>query len=493
MSLALLLAWLLPLAAGVAMYAAMNPRRDAGWIAAMLGYGCVFGMLLAGAAVALFARADTAHALRHAAPWLGVFALGLSILAWWRARGLPRRAAREHLQTIDKWKIALVAAAVTSLAWRGWIALREILLRPTFPWDAWDAWAVKSKTWFLLGHYVPFVSMRDWLLHLATAEYTGPAWSYPAALGWMQVWFASAAGGWIEPLVNLPWFGLWLGLLLAHYGQWRALGLKAMPALAFVYLLGSLPLLTAHVALAGYADLWIAALFGMAVLAWLRWLEQGDRNQLALALVCALSLPLLKLEGAVWLLLFLGVVGAGLLPRRGRRYIMAAILVLLVLGMAVDKLVLPLFGLGWVNIGLHEIDVPVIGKLAIAWHGAALAGLLRSLYVQSNWNLLWWLAPAIVLWRWRELREHRSLRLLGSLLLAGIGFLLFLFLFTDAARWAESYTAINRLIMHIVPAVVTLLALCCRNLDFGSLFKPVRMLTTVGDTAPASAAPPDPA
>src|SRR5450432_932001 len=383
MSLALLLAWLLPLATGAGAYAALNPRRESGWGAATLGYGSVFGLLLAAAATALFARTDTAHALQHAGPWLAVLAVMVSFLGWWRGRGLPRRAALEHLQILDKWKITFVTAAIVSLAWRSWIALREILLRPTFPWDAWDAWAVKSKTWFLLGHYVPFVSMPDWLLHQATAQYTGTAWSYPATLGWMQIWFASAAGSWIEPLVNLPWFGLWVGLLLAHYGQWRALGVKPVLALVFVYLLGSLPLLTTHVALAGYADLWLATLFGLAVLAWLRWLEQGDRNQLVLALICAASLPLLKLEGAVWLLLFASVVGFGLLPQGGRRFIIAAVLALLVLSMAIGKLVLPLFGLGWVNIGLHEIDVPVIGKLAIAWHGAALDGLLRSLFAQS--------------------------------------------------------------------------------------------------------------
>ena len=493
MSLVLLLAWLLPLTAGVATYAALNPRREAGWIAATLGYGSVFGMLLAAAATALFARADTTHALLHAAPWLGLLTVVASILGWWRGRGLPGRTVPAHVQIVDKWKSIFVVAAVTSLAWRGWIGLREILLRPTFPWDAWDAWAVKSKTWFLLGHYLPFVSMRDWLLHLPTADYTGPAWSYPATLGWMQIWFASAAGGWIEPLVNLPWFVLWVGMLLAHYGQWRALGLGRMPALVFVYLLGSLPLLTVHMALAGYADLWIATLFGLAVLAWLRWLEQRDRAQLALALLCAVSLPLLKLEGAVWLLLFAGVAGFGLLPPRGRRYVIAVALALLVLGLVIGKLVLPLLGLGWVNIGLHEVDVPVIGKLAVAWHGAALDGVLRSLFAQSNWNLLWWLAPAILIWRRRELRDNRSLQLLGSLLFAGIGFLLFLFLFTDAARWAESYTAINRLIMHIVPALVTLLAMLCRKVDFASLFKPARMSTIAGDTAPASDPPPDPA
>ena len=483
MTFALLLAWLLPLAAGSAVWLALSPARGPGWIAATLGYGIVFGLLLAAGATALFAHADTAHALLHAAPWLAVFAGAAGIVAWRRARGLPRRNGMAHSQIINKWKIALLAAAIVSLAWRSWIALREILLRPTFPWDAWDAWAVKSKTWFLLGHYAPFVSMHDWLLHPTTPDYTGPAWSYPAALGWIQVWFASAAGGWIEPLINLPWFALWLGLLLGHYGQWRALGLSRMRAMAFVYFLGSLPLLITHVALAGYADLWLASVFGFGVLAWLRWVERRERAQLAIAAICALLLPLLKLEGAVWLLLLAGVAGFGLLPWRGRRYIAAAVLAVMVLGIAIGKLALPLFGLGWVDIGMHSIDVPVIGKLAVAWHGAAFNGILYSLFAQPNWHLLWWLAPVIVIWRWRELRTNHSLRLFGSLLLAGIGFLLFLFLFTDAARWAESYTAINRLVMHIVPAVVTLLALLCRNADFSP---PVR------DTAPTPGPLPDP-
>jgi hypothetical protein len=484
MTLALVLAWLLPLTAGTAVWLALNPLRGRGWVAAALGHGIVFGLLLAAGATALFARADTANALAHTAPWLALFAVAAGFIAWRRGRMQLHAPLPDPEQEVDKWKSAFLALAFASLVWRSWIALREILLRPTFPWDAWDAWAVKSKVWFLLGHYEPFVPMRDWLQHPATADYTGPAWSYPATLGWIQVWFASAAGGWIEPLLNLPWFALWSGLLLGHYGQWRALGFSRMRALAFVYFLGSLPLVIVHVALAGYADLWVATVFGFAVLAWLRWVRRRERSQLAIAAICALLLPLLKLEGAVWLLLFTCVAVFAVLPQRWRRYVVAAVLAVVVLGVAIGKLSLPLFGLGWVNIGVHAIDVPVIGKLAIAWHGAAFDGVLYALFAQPNWHLLWWLAPMIVLWRWRELRAHASLRLLGSLLLAGFGFLLFLFLFTDAARWAESFTAINRLVMHLTPAVVTLLAMLCRD---------VELYPAVPDTVPESARPPDPA
>jgi hypothetical protein len=251
-------------------------------------------------------------------------------------------------------------------------------------------------------------------------------------------------------------------LLFAHYGQWRALGLTRVHAVAFVYILGSLPLLAVHVALAGYADLWIASLLGLAVLSWLRWIEQGNRGQLLIAAACALCLPLVKLEGVIWLLLFAAVVAYGAMPKQRRRVVAGATVFLLLVMVAVGRLVLPLYGLGWVNVGTSSIDVPVLGRLPIGWHPAAGAGLLSSLFAQSNWHLLWWLTPVFVVWRWKDLRAHEGSRWLGLLLLAGSAFLAFLFLCTDAARWAESYTAVNRLLMHIVPATVTLWALLYR-------------------------------
>ncbi len=477
MSLALLFAWLLPIAAGVAVYGAFDVTRAAGYRAAALGYGIVLGLLFAGAASDLFARADTSHAIGHA--WLPLLTLAVvaGVIAWRRWRAQTPAPAAASSKKMEKWKITLFCVALASLTVRGVIAWREILLRPTFPWDAWDAWAVKSKAWFLLGHYAPFVSMGQWASNAPVESYSGPAWSYPSALAWVQVWFASAAGGWIEPLVNLPWLALWVGMLLAHYGQWRALGLTRMRAMALMYFLGSLPLVTVHVALAGYADLWIAAIFGFAVLAWARWLEQRDGNQLALACLCVAMLPWIKLEGAVWLLLFAGVAGYCSLPRHWRRYVVGVIAAIALVGAAIGHLKIPLFGLGWVSVSLHSIEVPVIGTLAIAFHPGALAGTVAGLFAQPSWHLLWYLVPLILIWRWRQFRAIRAARAVGALLVASLVFLAFLFLFTDAAQWAESYTAINRLVMHIVPALFTLLALLLRDAD---------LRPALFDTAPVS-------
>lgn len=457
----LLVAWLLPLVVGVALWLAIVPRRDSGWIAAALGYGGVFGMLLAAAAARAFARADTTHAWTHGAVPLAVLGVLGAVLAWRRLH--DRRVAKTaKVENANKWVIALLASALASLAFRGWLMLREIWLRPTFPWDAWDAWAVKSKTWFLLGHYAPFVSMREWLAHPAQELFTGVAWTYPATLAWMQVWFASAAGGWIEPQVNLPWLALWIGILLGHYGQWRALGLNRTRAIIALYALGSLPLLDVHVALAGYADLWLATLLGFAALAWLRWRRERDIGQLTIAVVCVVLLPAIKLEGAVWLLLCAAVAIYDVLPRQWRRGLLGAIVAVLALLVFVRHISLPVPTLGWVEITHERIIVPALGEYGLQFHGDALLSVLNALFVQPNWHLLWWLAPGIALWRWRVLRADEHLRHLGAFVLIAFGFLLFLFVCTDASRWAESYTAVNRLILQLVPATVTVLALLCR-------------------------------
>jgi hypothetical protein len=458
-------AWILCLAAGIAAWLALNPRRPPGWGAAALGYGTVLGMLAAAAASALAARTDTVHALLRAGPLLLLVAAAGSFV--WHRRVRP--TVVYECANGKKWITVLLCVAIASLAWRGWTALREILLRPTYPWDAWDAWEVKSKTWVLLGHYAPFVPIEEWLHQPTRESYTSIAWGYPSMLAWMQVWFGGAAGGWIEPLVNLPWFALWVGLLLAHYGQWRALGIARNPALAGTYVLGSLPLLDVHVALAGYADLWVATLLGLAVLAWLRWMRDGDRAQLLLAVVCALLLPLLKLEGAVWLSLFAVTVIYSLLPSHWRRRACVTTACLLLAIAVLRGFKLPVPGLGWVGIGRDYLAVPILGQLHVAWHAAAFAGLLNSLFVQPNWHLLWWLAPVVVVWRWGALRANACTRQLGAFLLAGLAFLVFLFVFTDAASWAESYTAVNRLLMHIVPALVTLLMLLLRDVDWQPL------------------------
>ena len=242
-----------------------------------------------------------------------------------------------------------------------------------------------------------------------------------------------------------------------------------------------------HAALAGYADLWVAAAFGLSVLSWMRWLHYRERSQLCLALVFALALPTLKMEGWVWTICLLAAIGFSALPLRWRRWIAISGLVLLVV-------LFPLGGLRFMSLhaGILNADgsiaVPAIGPLALLldlhWQSGALAGAAETLFAQPNWHLLWWLTPAILVWRWRELMAHDWLRLPALLLGICGALLLVLFFFTDASAWAQSYTAINRLVLQLVPAWMTVLALLLQGVYWPRI---------ESDTVPARGLRSDPA
>ena len=457
MSLSYVLAWLLPWVTGSGICLALNRgRREPGDLIAAVGLGFLLGIFIAALLCSLLAESNTAAAFSRCAPWLA--AIGL--LAW-TAVFVFRNTAQPPSLLANAggvgWRVFWCLLLGAILMRLGVIA-SEAMLRPTFPWDAWSAWAVKPKAWFLLGHHVPYAPMQEWLAKPAADLRTSAIWDYPELLAWVQIWFASAAGAWNEPLINTVWTGVLAAIGLASYGQWRALGIRPGLAMLLVYGLLSLPLLDAHAALAGYADLWIAAAFGMAILCWLRWLAQRNIGQLLLAIMFALSLPMIKLEGSVWLLLLVIVMLLGLLSRRWRWMVLSLLVAVIAIGIAIGGFRLPIFGLGWINIAWGKVTIPALGELDLYWRPVGTA-MLSGLLTLPNWHLLWYLAPAVVALRWRILTTDRSARSLAALLVGCSLFLFILFFFTDASAWAENYTSANRLVLHIVPAMFSLMAL----------------------------------
>ncbi|MGA9341564.1 MAG: hypothetical protein WBV61_04455 [Rhodanobacteraceae bacterium] len=465
------LAWLLPAFSGSGIWLALSrgPRERSDWLVA-LGAGWIVGLFLAGSLARWTGESDTQHAFAHAAIWLG--AIGL--LAWmivirlrFRSTGVGsglalREFSLGSLRKLPPWMTLVCLALLALIVVRLWSVGSEALLRPAFPWDAWSAWSIKPKTWFLLGHAVPYVSMSEWLKQPDLATHSLASWDYPELLAWVELWFASAAGAWNEPLIDIAWCGVLAALLLAAYGQWRAIGMEPWRALALTYALASLPLVDAHVALAGYADLWLAATFGLAVLAWSRWLARREAGQWLLAIALALWLPAIKLEGAVWLLAFAMMVGFERVPLRWRWRLVMALAVAALVALFVGDLVLPLPGLGLVQVTWEGIRVPAIGSLDFSWHPVG-RSMIASLFTLPNWHLLWYLIPVLVIWRWRRIREDPPACMLGALLALCALLLLVLFFFTNAAAWAADYTSANRLILQIVPVAFAFAGLLLRN------------------------------
>ena len=457
-----LAAWLLPVILGAAVCRLADGAHWPGRIAADIGGGWLAGLVLAAIACAIGARADVPHALARVLPWLGAFAVLAWVAAAVRAHRMPRARPTAIAFPSSRGLHLLWWLLAAAIVLRLLLLADEASLRPVFPWDAWSAWAIKPKTWMLLGHAEPYVSMADWLAQPHAPLRTAAAWNYPELLAWIEIWFASGAGGWDESLVNLAWCGALAAFALALYGHARRFGLHPCAAMGFCYALVSLPLVDAHVALAGYADLWIGVAAGMASLAWARWLVLRERAQWLLALGWALCLPAIKLEGSLWLLAFAFVMLLERLARTGRRAVAAAV-VIAILGLLLSGgIPLPVFGLGVVRVGWNAVAIPGFGSFDLAWHDVG-GSVVASLFQLPNWHLLWYVFPLLLALRWRAWRGDAPTRMFGLLVLLQWLLLFFLFFLTAAAAWAADFTSANRLILQIVPTAFVFAILLVRR------------------------------
>ena len=458
-----LLAWLLPLFSGCGLWWLANgSRRFRGDVAASVGAGWLIGVFLAAFCARWRAEADTLHAVREAAPWL----IGVGVVAWmgaaWRLRGrasIPPIAAQES--PARHWRVfwwLLLALVLLRLGLLG----MEVAMRPIFPWDAWSAWAVKPKAWILLGRADAYVPMSEWLAQPWAPTRTMLAWKYPELLAWVEVWFASGAGGWNEPQINFAWLGALTALALAMYGYTRGLGLPAWQAMALTYALVSLPLLDAHVALAGYADLWIAATLGIVVLGWTRWLVFREPGLALLSAALALCLPSIKLEGSVWMMGFFAIALMDTIPGRWRWRIAIGSLSLLALGVILGGFSLLLPGMGHVTVDSEQVTIAGVATYQLSWHAVG-GEMLESLFTLPNWHLLWYALPLLIALRWRSLLSDCAARWLGGLVMMQFLFLFLLFTVTNAAQWAQDFTSANRLLLQIVPTAFVFAALLLRG------------------------------
>jgi hypothetical protein len=323
----------------------------------------------------------------------------------------------------------------------------ELLGRPLFPFDATMHWATKSRVWFEAASIVPFVDNTLWLQLEGKGVFTDHHPDYPITIPLLQVWMNSATGQWNESLMNLPWLLCLLALAVAFYGQLRKSGTDSITSIAFTYLLVSMPLLNIHVALAGYADLFLGACFCAAIMAFHNWTVTKQPWQAVLALIFAFSCPLIKNEGFYWLLTFSPALIVVLMPKR-RAVATLALLALALLGLLI------LFP-GDLAIAGHSLD-----RLNLHFRPDAVAGIAKSVWIHDSWHLFGYLLIFVLPLALIGKASRASAYLgIGTALASAIGLFLVLFLFTGYASGAVRFTAVGRISLHLVPGLLFLGAL----------------------------------
>jgi hypothetical protein len=293
-----------------------------------------------------------------------------------------------------------------------------------------------------------FQGVNQWL-QSGGVGYALPASHYPSSVSAVAAFSTALSSGWNDQSASIPWFFAMLAIGSMMFGLCRQSGLATLPSLAGVYLLISVPIVGMHGILAGYADLWVLGTSGMGLAALMLWTEKRHRGALAFGVALLVVGPSFKTEGWLWLgmgMLFLLI---HTLWHQRRFAAFFCVMAILLAGFHLESVNLGALGL-W---GIHEetIHIGPLGQYLLRPYNA-LPVYFEMIFLRGNFHLLGFLyllaLALLTLINWRASVTHW---LMGALIICSQWII---FGLSSYSLYAETGTAINRLLLQFLPVFV---------------------------------------
>ena len=380
--------------------------------------------------------------------WLLLLTAGImpAVLLW---RMLKKRSLAWQLPLDVHWSrlnylgFVIMAIQLAVLLWM-------VLVLPLIGWDGWAAWLVKAKVWYGSGLDSAFTNVFSW--QSQQGIYSNLSAYYPE--GFPLVHLAAAVfTGWDETAFKILTWVFWLCFLPCFYHALRRLDVSQTMALWSTVLLVSIPMFRYHVYSGGYVDLWLAVYLFLCFSAAQSFILKPDRYTFIRFLILLMALVLLKLEGIIWVLLVIGTFALASLSHRNRVRVIVVSVLLLATWFVFGGFTLNT-PLGIVQITPQMFQIGDYVNYALAFNNSSQA-MFEALFLSRNWLLIWYFLP-VVLWLSFRYHNRSELLMLSVFMVLSVVFILGLFYLTGASKWAENFTSINRVVLHVVPVYLLL-------------------------------------
>ncbi len=322
---------------------------------------------------------------------------------------------------------------------------------PNIAWDSWAVWEGRAQQWVNHGLGAEILRWDEWLQN--DRALFNQAANYPDGLS--LIYFLPKLlfnqGFAATQVVYLFAFALMTVLLVRRVAKnGTSIYLQAF----MVLVIYTTPMISTHLMIQGYADIWLAMYVLLVMLTLMDYKETGYSG-LGMSLLCYVAvLPMLKLEGWIWLILFfVAYLLVWLWQNKHRSWIFGAavFLVLIFISGIIN------FSSSWGDLVINRHNITVFNLLNTPIEFINITDqLLASFFWQNNWSLIWLGLPFLMVSFFTQKHDQAHLVAQVFLITALLCFL-FLFYFTEASKWALDLTAINRLILQLTPCYLFLL------------------------------------
>jgi len=364
----------------------------------------------------------------------------------------------KHMQVtvtlLWQWILLLLLAALTLLQLK--FIHDEVLLRPTFPWDAWRGWEPET-----LQH----LESRSLSATLQTVG------NYGNIASQVHLWTMLATGSGKAPITHIPWLFAYVAIGLVIFGQMR-LRHGFLPSAIGGFALLSLPYLSIHAALAGYADIWLMLAFTLGVFSLAL---AGEKNRARLFMLFGIYLTTTLLSKRAGIPMSVSLVACLIFslirwtPARvavvaSIPIILGALIAAIMQGYISLQATLPL--LGDIDLNKDYIRLPFVMRYSFEL-SFNLWPFVEALFLFGNWHLVTalFVVCIVTLILKQERDASLALPLLGwfsSLILIG-GFFL-----TLSPASAADQTALSRALLYVVPLMIYT-AMSVTSLSFANI------------------------
>ena len=395
--------------------------------------------------------------------------------------GLAMRGTRDLLGLNAKstvvqphWQTAVIAVLIALIVWRQITLIQELSIRPMWGWDTWMNWAPKAIVWWHTGTLTDYISPEQWLSQPEGASsYTlgnDRAWAYPPTVPLILLWSMMGAGTWDHTFLYLSWILASVNLGLALFGHLKLAGSTTIAAvIASTFCLHAF--FNVHSAVAGYADIWLGATFGLAVFALHEWHKFRHWSWGLVCIFFGLMCSQLKLPGLVLTAIIVVAILRSVLNLRWTTEL--AIFAVLLAGIAGAMLCgfdLDIPYLGKISVHGRQITTTLFWNFELQYHPVSEA-YIESLLLSINWNFLWYLIlPLLMVKLSSKACLKQASNELFVLFMVAV-FLILIFNFTDTYANALDHTTLSRSLLYPVPIFIFYIFLWSSSTDDPDLSK----------------------